>query len=153
MKKKIFYIIILALISFFPLSIMETVHAEDQWTPQKTCSSPEYRKPAKYIGTVVNFIRIIVPIVIILLGVKDLYSGMTANKDEGMKKAVRTIVIRVGAGLAIFLIPGLIQFILNMVNEWSDYKNNWCCCTECILNSDCDTNSCSSDSCHIEGTN
>ena len=61
------------------------------------------------------------------------------------------IAIRVLAGVFIFFLPGIVQFVLNMVNEWSDYKNDWCCCTECILNSDCEVNSCSSNKCKIEG--
>jgi len=119
----------------------------------QVCSSPSYRKPMKFLGTIVTFIKIIVPIVIIGFGVFDLYKGITASKEEGLKKAVRSLIIRVIAGIFIFLLPGLIQYVLSMVNEWSDYKNTWCCCTDCLLNSDCDTNSCSSSSCHIEGTN
>ena len=117
------------------------------------CSSPNFRKPAKLVGIVVTFIKILIPIFIILFGVIDFYKAITSQKDDGLKKAAKSVAIRAIAGVAIFLLPGLVQMVLNMVNEWSDYKNNWCCCTECILNSDCDVNSCSSESCHIEGTN
>jgi len=122
-------------------------------TVTSICANPSYRKPMKFIGTIVNFLKIIVPIVIIGFGILDLYKAVTANKDDGLKKAFKSIAIRVIAGVFIFLLPGIVQFILNMVNEWSNYKNDWCCCTDCILNSNCDVNSCSSDSCRIEGTN
>ena len=117
------------------------------------CNMPEYRKPMKIVGIVINFAKIIVPIIIIGFGVMDLYKAITSSKDDGIKKAVKSIVIRVIAGVAIFLLPGLIQFVLNWVNEWSDYENSWCCCTDCLLNPDCDTSACNSDSCRIEGMN
>ena len=117
------------------------------------CSKPEFRKPARLVGIVVTFSKILVPVFIILFGAIDFYKAITSQKDDGVKKAAKSVAIRAIAGIAIFLLPGLVQMVLNMVNEWSDYENNWCCCTECILNSDCDVNSCSSESCHIEGTN
>ena len=115
------------------------------------CSSPSYRKPMLFLGKILNFVKIIVPIVIIVFGVLDFYKAITSSKDEGLSKAFKSLIIRAIAGVCIFLLPGIVQLVLNMVNEWSDYSNNWCCCTECLLNGDCDVNSCSSDSCRIEG--
>ncbi len=117
------------------------------------CTMPAYRKPMKFIGTIINFLKIIVPIIIIAFGVVDLYKAVTGSKDDEIKKSIKSIIIRVVAGIAIFLLPGIIQFVLNWVNAWSDYKNSWCCCTDCLLNPDCDVNSCNSSSCKIEGTN
>jgi len=119
---------------------------------QTVCSSPSYRKPAKFVGTIVNFLRIIIPIVIIVMGIMDLYKGVTGAKDDALKKSVKSLGLRAIAGVAIFLLPGLVLLVLSLINEWSDYKNTWCCCAECILNSDCDTSTCNSDSCRIEGT-
>ena len=68
--------------------------------------------------------------------------------------AAKSIGVRFIAGVFIFFIPGIIQFVLEWVNEWSNYSNSWCCCTQCLLDSgNCDVNSCSSDSCKIGGMN
>lgn len=117
------------------------------------CTQSSYRKPARFIGILLNFIRIIVPIVIIGFGAFDFYKAMTAQKDGAFSKALKNIAIRVVAGVFIFLLPGIVQFVIQMVTEWNQdgYQNAWCCCTDCILNSQCDVNACSS-SCHIEGT-
>ena len=115
------------------------------------CSDPSYRKPMLFLGKILSFVKIIVPIVIIVFGVMDFYKAITSSKDDGLSKAVKSLVIRVIAGVCIFLLPGIVQLVLNMVNVWSDYSYNCCCCTECLLNGDCDVNSCSSDSCRIEG--
>lgn len=120
---------------------------------ENICSMPSYRKPMKFVGTIINFVKIIIPIIIIGFGVMDLYKAITGSKDDEIKKSIKSIIIRVIAGICMFLLPGIIQFILNMVNEWSNYKNSWCCCTDCLLNSNCDVNSCDSNSCKIEGMN
>ncbi len=125
---------------------------DDSTNIKSICAMPEYRKPMRFIGIIVNFLKIIIPILIILFGALDLYKAMTSSKDDGWKKALKSIAIRVIAGVFIFLLPGIIQMVLNMVNEWSDYENTWCCCTDCLLNGDCNVNSCNSKTCHIEGT-
>lgn len=118
------------------------------------CASPSLRKPLKFIGTIVTFAKIIVPIVIIGFGLMDLYKAATSSKQDGIKNAMQSIMVRLIAGVAIFLLPGIVQMILNWVNEWSNYKNVWCCCTQCILDSNnCNVNSCSSKSCKIGGMN
>ncbi len=116
------------------------------------CSKPELRKPLKFIGTLVNLVKIIVPLLIIGLGIVDLYKAVT--KSNEIASSVRHIAIRAIAGVAIFFLPGIVQMLLNWVNEFSNYQNTWCCCTQCILDSNnCDVNSCSSDTCSIGGMN
>lgn len=117
------------------------------------CSMPQYRKTVRFFGTIVTFAKYIVPIIIIAFGIMDLYKAVTGAKDDEIKKSFKAIMVRIAAGVLIFLLPGLVQFFFNMLNEWSNYKVDVCCCTECLLNSSCDTNSCNSGSCKIEGMN
>ncbi len=118
------------------------------------CSKPEFRKPLKFIGTLVSVIKIAIPILIIVFGIIDLFKAITSSKDDRIMVAIKSIGVRFIAGIFIFFIPGIVQLILDWVNEWSNYQNTWCCCTQCILDSGkCDVNSCSSDSCKIGGMN
>lgn len=119
----------------------------------EVCNMPQYRKTMRFFGTIVTFAKYLVPIIIIAFGIMDLYKAVAGAKDDEIKKSFKSIMVRVVAGVFIFLLPGLVQFFFNMLNEWSDYKIEVCCCTECLLNSSCDTNSCSSSSCKIEGMN
>lgn len=121
---------------------------------EEVCNEPGIRKPLKLIGTFVMLLKILIPILIILLGGFDLLKVITSSKQDGINKAAKSIAVRVVAGIAIFFLPGIIQMVLNWVNEWSNYENTWCCCTQCILDANnCDVNSCSSDSCRIGGMN
>ena len=153
MKK--FYLCFFSLICIFAFvnccSALEDNANENTDTVGSICAKPYYRKPMKFIGTLVGFVKILVPIIIICFGVMDLYKAITGSKDEALPKAIKMICIRVLAGVFIFLLPGIVQFVLGLVNEWSGYKNNWCCCTECILTNNCDVNSCSSNSCRDGG--
>ena len=118
------------------------------------CAKPELRKPLKFIGTLVNVLKIGIPILILVLGIVDLFKAIPSSKDDRIMVAVKSIGVRFIAGVCIFFIPGIVQLLLDWVNEWSSYENTWCCCTQCILDANnCDVNSCSSDSCKIGGMN
>ncbi len=121
---------------------------------ENICGSPNLRKPLKFIGTIVTVLKVAIPILIVVLGIVDLLKAIPSSKDNRIMVAVKSIGVRFIAGVFIFFIPGIVQLILDWVNEWSNYSNSWCCCTQCILDSgNCDVNSCSSDSCKIGGMN
>ena len=130
----------------------ETDYSVVDTNVEDICASRNYRVPMRFLGITLNFVKIVVPVLIILFGLIDLYKAITTSKDDAIKKAVKSIALRVVAGVFVFLLPGLVQFALNLVQEWSDYQVNWCCCTECLLNGDCNVNidSCSN-SCSIGG--
>ena len=114
-------------------------------TPQSVCVSPSYRKPMRFIGWILGVIRYLVPLVIIVLGAFDFYKSMaSSDAEKGSKASIKSLIVRVGAGVFIFLLPGIIEFILGFVSTWNsgnpeyDYSRSWACCGECILNSNCD---------------
>ncbi len=118
------------------------------------CASPNLRKPLKFIGTIVTVLKVIIPLLILVLGIIDLFKAIYSPNDNRIVVAVKSIAIRFIAGIFIFFIPGIIQFVLDWVNEWTNFNNSWCCCTQCILDSgNCDVNSCNSKTCKIGGMN
>ena len=142
------------------ISVIKTANKVTNWGEiedtnlESVCASPNLRKPLKFIGTIVSVIKIAVPILIIVLGIIDLFKAIPSSKDDRIMVAAKSIGVRFIAGVFIFFIPGIIRFVLEWVNEWSNYSNSWCCCTQCLLDSgNCDVNSCSSDSCKIGGMN
>ena len=74
-------------------------------------------------GTVGNLIkkgmqivRIIVPILIILLGSLDLSKAVFAGKEDEMKKAQKTFIKRIIAGVAVFFVPVLVSIIMSFTD-------------------------------------
>ena len=112
-------------------------------SPFAICKMKSYRTPMKIVGMALNIVRIFVPILIIAMGIKDLYIAITGSKDDTLKKAIHALVWRVLAGILIFLLPGIVQFVINMVSTWGEdgYQNNFACCTDCALNFNCDNHS------------
>ena len=107
------------------------------------CTKPSYRKTMKIVGLVIKVVRIVVPLLILVMGIKDLYLAVVGNKEDTLFKAIKNIGIRLLAGVLIFMLPSIIQFLINLVSTWNDegYQNHFSCCTDCALNFDCDKNS------------
>lgn len=66
------------------------------------------------IDTIMEYVRIIVPILIILLGTVDFAKAVIAGKEDNMKKAQKDFVIRIIAGVAVFFVPVLIDIIMDL---------------------------------------
>ena len=77
---------------------------------------------AYYINKVMAYVRYIVPVLIILLGTLDIFKAVVASKEDEMKKAQKTLVKRVIIGIAIFLLPVLINAIMSLADMiWENY--------------------------------
>lgn len=73
----------------------------------------------KYLG----YVHIIVPILVLALGVFDFFKAMIASKEDDMKKAQKRFIIRLVAGVLVFLAPTIVNFIIDTLNV-----------TDCLLN-------------------
>ena len=84
------------------------------------------------IGHLVRLAKILVPIVIILFGMLDFFRAVTAAKEDEIKKSARTLLFRALAGVCIFFLPALIDFLFSMVDGWNQYESNYQQCFKCI---------------------
>lgn len=102
------------------------------------CTLDSYKTIVKLIGVLMQWICVFVPIVIIIFGVKDLYNVIAGKgTDETLNKSIKSIVIRIVAGVGIFLLPGIVTFVLSWVSTWSEYESSFDVCTKCVWNKDC----------------
>lgn len=78
------------------------------------------------INSVMNVIKIAVPIILIALGIMDFTKAVFSGEDE-MKKAQKTFLKRIAAALIIFLSPILINLLLTVTNKvWNIINPNTC---------------------------
>ena len=89
------------------------------------------------IGTVINFIKILVPILLILFGSIDLMKAVMASKDDEIKKAQSTLIKRAIYAVVIFFIPAIANLLIGIVNPNYEEDENYNC-VRCVL----DTGSC-----------
>ena len=101
-NKKTFYIIIILLC----LSISPVYAA--------TCNGLLTVEAAELIEEVVGYVRIGVPILLIILCATDLSSVVLAGDDKAMKVATSKIVKRFIAAVAIFFVPLIVSVILSL---------------------------------------
>ena len=98
------------------------------------CSHPHVKQTLRFIGIVLVIAKILVPILIIGMGVVNLVQVIIAGKDEEMKKHMTSVLKRLIVGVAIFLLPGIIDFIYDTVSSLIGASNSsTSICENCIL--------------------
>lgn len=94
------------------------------------------------IGYVIEFIKIGIPIILIVLGMLDLGKAVIASKEDEVKKARKAFIQRLIYAVAVFAVVWIVQLVLsfstrlftstsNGINE--EDTNMWKGCWSCIL--------------------
>ncbi len=68
-----------------------------------------------WINNIMRWIKYILPVIVIILGIADFIKAMSADKEDEMKKAQGRFVKRLISAAIVFVVPLLIEFILNMM--------------------------------------
>lgn len=89
----------------------------------------------QYVGYVILILRIAIPIIIFLLGIFDLGKAVVASKEDETKTAVKRLVWRLIAGIAIFFLPSLIIWLFSTINKFDTDANSlgFDTCKSCLL--------------------
>ena len=79
------------------------------------------------LNSILFIIRIAIPILLIVLGILDFVKAIFAGKEDEMKKAQSNFIRRVIAAIVVFLIPTLVNFLLEIANGiWNNIDPNSC---------------------------
>ena len=66
-----------------------------------------------WVANIVRWIKYIIPVAVIVLGILDFIKAVGADKDDEMKKAQGRFVKRLIAAALIFIVPFIIEFVLD----------------------------------------
>lgn len=69
------------------------------------------------INTIMTYVKIIVPILLIVFGCLDFGKAVIASDQEALKKAQSAFVKRVIAAVLIFFLPMLINLVMDIINK------------------------------------
>ena len=100
---------------------------------REICTDSNVSNTLRSIGIIIVIIKVLVPAVIIIVGIKNLFMIITSGKEDDVKKYAKSIAIRVVVGVVIFLIPGIINFIYDAAQDVigggqsSGFDNCWNC--------------------------
>ncbi len=109
------------------------------------CTDSNVSRTFKFLGLLFYVAKILIPAIVIIMGFVNLFKIMTLDKIDEAKKYARSIVVRIFVGIAIFLIPGIINAIYDgakaiIGNGGTGGFDN---CINCLLDP-------TSDKCYIE---
>ena len=86
------------------------------------------------IGHIVRIAKILIPIIIIGFGMLDFFKAIVGSKDDEIKKSAKSLVMRAIAGVIIFFVPTLLNFVVELIGgEDNVYNGDFATCTHCML--------------------
>ena len=79
-------------------------------------------KVVLFLQKIFKYIKIIIPVLIVVLSIADFIKVIGTGKDDDMKKAINRFVKRIIIAIAFVLIPFLISLIINISGVTSEYS-------------------------------
>lgn len=99
------------------------------------CCEPNIQNAFRFIGYLLLIVKIVIPIILIVLGVVDYAKVVTSSDANALQKSTQSLIIRIIAGVVIFLLPTIVNFVFgllkskNITNDVCSYDN----CRICIF--------------------
>ncbi|MBQ6494433.1 MAG: hypothetical protein IJI49_00355 [Bacilli bacterium] len=78
------------------------------------------------LKNVVKILRILIPIILNVFGIIDFAKAIFAGKEDEMKKAQTKFIKRLIIGVIIYLIPSILNLVLNIANKIWPVIDNTC---------------------------
>lgn len=107
----------------------------------------------------INAIKLIVPIILIIMGIIDMFKAAAANDEKVMKDSQTKFIKRIIAAVLVFFVVAIIQFVLRLLSNAagetgnSQTTNSISDITDCISCFIATDSACSSDDYFNEDTN
>jgi len=84
---------------------------------------------------VITIIQIAIPVILVIMGSMDLFKGITAQKDDEIKKSQQIFVKRLIYAALIFFVVVIVKFLISLVAENS--TTNIVDCIDCFISNKC----------------
>ena len=91
------------------------------------CASQAMVNVSSIIGYVIWGIKVAVPIILIVVGMIELGTAVAQKGEDEVKKAQKSLIKKAIMGVVIFLIPTLVQLIMQVLSS-----DDWKGCMTCI---------------------
>ncbi len=89
----------------------------------------------KLTSLAIAIVQIAVPIILVIMGSLDLFKGITAGKEDEIKKGQQLFVKRLIVGAIIFFVVVIVKFLVSVVADTN--VNNIVDCIDCFISNDC----------------
>lgn len=127
MKKKIFMIMILALLVFYAPSVLAVnMTGCEANLPGVVIDA----KIPNTVHTIIVVIKIAVPVLLVIFGMLDLFKGLTAQKEDEIKKGQSLFIKRLISAAIIFFVISIVQLLVSFVAGDEGIMT----CANCFIN-------------------
>ena len=87
----------------------------------------------QFIGYILFVFKIAIPILLILFGMIDLGKAVISSDEKAIKSATSSLIKRAIAAVVVFFVPYLVSAIFSIVGSFSDVKDVYEQCKECVV--------------------
>ena len=71
----------------------------------------------KFVGLIINILKIAIPVLIVLLATLDLGKAVIAGKEDEIKAAQKLLIKRLIYGVLIFFVVTIVQTVIGLVTD------------------------------------
>lgn len=94
------------------------------------CTNPDILKVICFILILIDFVKFVVPVGLIIMGMMDFAKSVMANDENAQKKNVNLFIKRIIYAVALFLVPTIVKFSIEILGDLASDINF----TDCIQN-------------------
>lgn len=133
MRKKVLFVLLLGLL-LIPLIDVEAK------TAMVDCGNITNipKKFPQLTSMFVSIIQIAVPVVLVIFGMLDLFKGITAQKEEEIKKGQQMLIKRLITAAIVFFVIVIVRFLISIVADSDTEVGNITECMDCFLSNKCE---------------
>lgn len=145
MKKKIIFLVISIMcifISIKPVIAEEEIYNNYDPDAIVSCGKKMITDIPELVPNVISvvytIIQVAVPVVLVIMGSLDLFKGISAQKEDDIKKGQQMFVKRLIAAALVFFVFTIVKIVISFVADGTGNKIMEC--AECFINNACDSN-------------
>lgn len=98
------------------------------------CHQNGVKRVLKFVGALLLIAKILVPIILIVFGVMDFSKAMVASDADAISKATKSLLFRFLAGVIIFILPTIVNFVFSTIGKNNTNFNQ---CRACVFDRKC----------------
>lgn len=86
------------------------------------------------VSLIIKIIQVGVLVVLVVMGMIDLFKATAAQKEDEIKKAQGLFAKRIVAGLLVFFVIMIVELVFNLLGKGIEDKDNIWDCANCFIN-------------------
>ena len=139
--KKVLKITLIVLINLIFIDIVGAETYNNYTSSVTSCGGGMLTKIPTVIPSVISIlyivIQIAVPVILVIIGSLDLMKGITASKEDEIKKGQQLFIKRLISAVLVFLVFIIVKLLISVVayNTSSEIME----CADCFIRKNCDT--------------